>query len=75
MSKINMEYNLKISIDNSMAKKFANEIKDFINNKIGESGSLGEIQDEVCDNLEMDDDMGFSDIGVKLEVKWTHDYI
>ena len=72
-----LECKIKIKIDNPQGKALANEIKDFIDNQVGgkSSGGYGEIQEEVLNNLDFNDDVCFSDIGVIIETQWFHDWM
>lgn len=71
-----MECKIKITIDNSQSKAFARAIKTAIEDKIGSKGrGYGEIQDEVLDDMCVDDDIVFSDIGIEIHTEWNHPYI
>ena len=66
---------IKIKIDNKQSKAIGNAIINFINDQIGKEGSQGQMQEEVLDELQFDDDVGFCDIGVSVETKWEHDWL
>jgi len=65
-----IEYKIRITIDNKMTKIFEEKIIEWLTNNVSnEDSQLGEFQDSVLDDIGVDDDLGFSDVGVKIETE------